>query len=143
MYLYGQTIPVHACLLFNQICKSIKQMTCIYYTGMGDPRFRRWEYWGFRSYLCIHYTGDHSVFKPFRHRSTKHCWTPYIRSAPKRVSYQPKCYHIEFYYIIQLKVALVESHDFQNPVALKADSCSPVQIGSKSEGTNLRVRFML
>ncbi|XP_065885871.1 uncharacterized protein [Dysidea avara] len=76
----------------------------------GDPRFRRWEYWGFGSNFCIHYTGDQSIFKPFRHRSSKHCWTPYIRSAPK-----------------------VGNHGVHSP--LKVDGCTAVQNGTKSEGT--------
>ena len=51
----------------------------------GNPQFRRWEYWGFASYFCMHYTGDHSVFTPFCHRNAKpdleHC-KQFIRSAP-------------------------------------------------------------
>lgn len=48
----------------------------------GDDRFRRWEYWGYKCYFLLHYTGDHTVYKAFPHRSLKQAPKPFIRSAP-------------------------------------------------------------
>uniref|UniRef100_A0A1X7T231 SWIM-type domain-containing protein n=1 Tax=Amphimedon queenslandica TaxID=400682 RepID=A0A1X7T231_AMPQE len=50
----------------------------------GDERFRRWEFWGYKNLFVLHYTGDHSVFSPFAHRSAKlsEVSRPFIRSAP-------------------------------------------------------------
>ena len=52
----------------------------------GDERFRRWEYWGtcnsFRGFFAMHYTGDHTIYKSFPHRSAKSKKGPFIRSAP-------------------------------------------------------------
>lgn len=53
---------------------------------VGDTRFRRWEYWGnCNSYSCfftMHYTGDHSIYKPFPHRATTIKRGPFVCSAP-------------------------------------------------------------
>ena len=48
----------------------------------GDNRFRRFEYWGIGPFFMLHYVGDHSVFKPFTHRSPSKQTKPYILSAP-------------------------------------------------------------
>lgn len=50
--------------------------------GEGDDRFRRWEYWGIGSYFLLHYTGDHTVYTSFQHRSAITQKKPFIRSAP-------------------------------------------------------------
>ena len=58
----------------------------------GNCKFRRWESWGHKSYFLLHYTGDHSIFIPFAHRSASGTKSnkPFIRSAPhivKKVFY--------------------------------------------------------
>ena len=50
--------------------------------GQGDMQFRRWEYWGFGSLFVLHYTGDHTAYNSFSHRSSKDQQKPFIRSAP-------------------------------------------------------------
>ena len=48
----------------------------------GDSLFRRWEYWGVESYFILHYTGDHSIYTAFQHRSATTNKKPFVRSAP-------------------------------------------------------------
>ena len=48
----------------------------------GNKAFQRWEYWGYEDLYLIHYTGNHEVFTPFKHRGAKNSRRPYIRSAP-------------------------------------------------------------
>lgn len=52
----------------------------------GDPRFRRWEYWGhnnkYSCFFALHYTGEHTIFEPFSHQGTKKKNNPFVRSAP-------------------------------------------------------------
>ena len=50
--------------------------------GEGDPRFRCHEYWGFSSMFILHYLGDHTVFKGFKHRNSKVKVKPFVTSAP-------------------------------------------------------------
>ncbi|XP_019860322.1 PREDICTED: uncharacterized protein LOC109588615 [Amphimedon queenslandica] len=51
--------------------------------GEGDKRFRRQEYWGVGQFFLIHYFGDHSIFKSFKHRSSKTNTKPFVTSAPR------------------------------------------------------------
>ena len=48
----------------------------------GDERFRRHEYWGLGPYYILHYMGDSSIFKSFRHRNSKISNKPFVTSAP-------------------------------------------------------------
>ena len=48
----------------------------------GDPRFRRFEYWGVRTHYVLHYLGDNIIFKGFKHKNSKISTKPFIRSAP-------------------------------------------------------------
>lgn len=48
----------------------------------GNDQFHRWEYWGYKDFFMLHYTGDHTAYEPFEHRNAKHIKRPYIRSAP-------------------------------------------------------------
>lgn len=50
--------------------------------GEGDSRFRRHEYWGVGQFFLIHYFGDHTVFKSFRHHNSKIQEKPFVTSAP-------------------------------------------------------------
>ena len=48
----------------------------------GDPRFRRFEYWGVGTHYILHYLGDNTIFKGFKHWNSKTSTKPFIRSAP-------------------------------------------------------------
>lgn len=48
----------------------------------GDPAFRREEYWGVGPYFLIHYYGDHTVFKGFKHRNSKSNTNQFVTTAP-------------------------------------------------------------
>ena len=48
----------------------------------GDARFKRYEYWGIGSCYLVHYVGDHSLYKAFKHRNSTKQERPFIRSAP-------------------------------------------------------------
>ena len=48
----------------------------------GDTAFRREEYWGVGPYFLVHYYGDHTVFKGFKHRSSKLNTNQFVTSAP-------------------------------------------------------------
>ena len=48
----------------------------------GDKRFRRHEYWGVGSIFLVHYLGDSTIFRNFKHRSSKKNTKPFVRSAP-------------------------------------------------------------
>ena len=48
----------------------------------GDSRFRRHEYWGFNSMFILHYLGDHTIFKGFKHRNSKVQTKPFVTTAP-------------------------------------------------------------
>ena len=48
----------------------------------GNRNFQRWDYWGYKDLYLVHYTGDHTVFHPFKHRSAQKSKRPFIRSAP-------------------------------------------------------------
>ena len=49
--------------------------------NVGNNTFKRLEYWGIGSSYLVHYMGDHTIFKPFSHRSSSKS-KPYVRSAP-------------------------------------------------------------
>ena len=50
--------------------------------GKGDNCFRRHEYWDSGPFFILHYIGDSTVFKGFKHRNSKVQTKPFVTSAP-------------------------------------------------------------
>ena len=53
----------------------------------GDDRFRKWEYWGYKSYFILHYTDNHTVYKAFPHRSLKQASRPFIHLDLSKIQF--------------------------------------------------------